>query len=180
MEEEPTIEELVRGTTDSDRAPDEADEPTPLEEVRDQLNIGEGVDPLAALLGTDDGSPPTQEVFIKRLNARFIVEAITDDKVYDRMVDRCTHYVKGRRGQGRTKELDTRRLGKLTVAEYTVSPPFTRKRGSAAFDQLAEKYGVGEPEDIVGKALYIGEIDLLADVIMTLSGFDDDIEVSGN
>jgi hypothetical protein len=180
MDEGQTIDEMISDSNAvGDSSSEQDEERSPIEEVRDELGIGEGVDPLAALLDTDDVAP-TDRVFIRRLNAWFTIEAITDDKVYDRMTDRCTHYVKGRRGTGRQKELDTRRLGKLTVAEYTISPPFTRKRGAAEFDQLAEKYGTSEPEDIVGKALYIGEIDLLVDKIMTLSGFDDEIEVAGN
>lgn len=179
---EPTIDEILQ----ADKA--EAEEPvvveldsedTPLEAVRAELKIGDNVDPLAALLDASD-EPPTEDVFIRRLGTYFTVQAITDDKVYEKLTERCTIYVKNRRGAGRTKEIDGRRLARLTVAEYTMSPVFTRRIDPARFQALADRYGTEEPEDLVDAALLMGEIDLLADKILTISGFDDELETAGN
>jgi len=152
-------------------------EDTPMEAVRAELNIGEGVDPLAALLNAPK-EPPTDDVFLARLGVNFVVKAITDDKLYDRLVEQCTKYIKNRRGAGRTQELDGRRLARLTVANFTVSPSFMRE--GKGYDALVERYGAEDPEDLVQAALLLGEVDALADKIMSLTGFDDEVEQAGN
>ncbi len=158
----------------------ETDEPLdPMDEVRGELGIGEGVDPLSALLDAPL-EPPTDTVPLKRLGASFTVQAITDDKAYDRIVERCTKFVKNRRGGGRTREVDGRRLGRLTVAEYCINPSFTPKHNLKQYEALVEKYGSKEPEDLVERALLMGEVDLLADKILDLSGFDDEVDTAGN
>lgn len=148
-----------------------------LDEVRGDLGIGAGVDPLSALLDAPLEAP-TATVFLKRLGATFTVMAITDDRAYDRIVERCTKFVKNRRGGGRTREVDGRRLGRLTVAEYCVEPGFTPKY--AGYEALSAKFGTKEPEDLVDRALLMGEVDLLADKILDISGFDDEVETAGN
>lgn len=158
----------------------ETDEPLDeMDEVRGDLGIGENVDPLSALLDAPL-EPPTDTVLLKRLGAAFEVQAITDDQAYDRIVDRCTKFVKNRRGGGRTREVDGRRLARLTVAEYCVNPSFVPRHNLQQYEALAEKYGTKEPEDLVQRALLMGEVDLLADKILDLSGFDDEVETAGN
>lgn len=177
-----TIREVLNSEKDSEAEVIEIDEdrdPTPEESVRDALHIGEGVDPVAAFLDVDTTAPITDEVAIKRLGISVTVRAITDDREYERIVDRCTTWVKARRG-GRTKELDGTRLSKLIVANFTVNPPFAAKNGKADFEKLAQKYGTNDPEILVERALLIGEIDAISDKIMTISGFEDDYEVVGN
>lgn len=156
------------------------DEPVlPMDEVREELGIGEAVDPISALLDAPEEAP-TSRVFIKRLNAWFDIEAITDDRAYDRIVDRCTKIVKNRRGGSRSRELDSRRLARLTVATYTVNPAFSPGRDVKGYEKLAARYGTNEPEDLVDRALLMGEIDLITDAIMSLSGFEDEVETAGN
>lgn len=150
-----------------------------LDEVRGDLGIGEGVDPLSALLDAPL-EPPLDDVVLKRLGAAFTVMAITDDKAYDRIVERCTKFVKNRRGGGRQREVDGRRLARLTVAEYCINPSFTPKHDLKQYEALSAKYGTKEPEDLVARALLMGEVDLLADKILDLSGFDDEVETAGN
>lgn len=177
-----TIHEVLAESEGDDALPPDIStdvEPTPMDEVRDELGIGDGVDPVAALLDAPEEAPKDR-VFIKRLKAWFVVEAIQDDKAYDRIVDRCTSYVKNRRGSGRTREVDGRRLTRLTVAHYTISPAFHPDRGRAEFDKLATKYGTKEPEVLVDRALLMGEVDALSDMIMTISGFEDELETAGN
>jgi len=178
-----TVDEILAAARADDevRTPDIEIDATvsELDEVREELGIGENVDPLQALLNAPD-EPETQDVFIRRLKTTFTVQAILDDKEYDNIVERCSYYVKNRRGAGRTREVDGRRLGRLTVATYTINPSFHPKHGQEQFDQLAERYHTREPEDIVNKALLMGEVDLLADAIMTISGFDDEVATAGN
>lgn len=152
---------------------------TEIELVRDELGISEKIDPLGALLDQPDEAPTT-EVYLKRLGTSFTVQAITDDRAYDKLIERCTIYRKNRRGGGRTRDLDGRRLSRLTVAEYTIEPAFHRRNGQESFEALSARFGSSEPEDLVDRALLMGEVDLLADAILELSGFDDEVETAGN
>ncbi len=176
-----TIDEALQAEQDAEKTPDVLIDarPSEMDEVREELGIGENVDPLQALLQAPTVAP-TQDVFIRRLGATFTVQAILDDKEYDAIVERCSFYVKNRRGGGRSREVDGRRLGRLTVATYVTNPAFHPKHDREQFDQLAERFGTREPEDIVNKSLLMGEVDLLADAIMTLSGFDDEVTTAGN
>ncbi len=173
-----TVDEAVKAEGGSPDIEIDA-EVSPMDEVRDEMGIAENVDPLSALLDAPTEAP-TDQVLLKRLKAEFTVVAITDDRAYDRIVERCTRYVKNRRGGARTREVDGRRLSRLTVAEYCINPSFIPKHNQAQYEALVEKYGATEPEDLVDRALYMGEVDLLADAILTLSGFDDEVETAGN
>lgn len=175
MEEGQTIEEALRGEEESEVQVIGKD---PMDAVREALNIGEGVDPITALLEAPKEAPE-DKVYIPRLKAWFTVEAILDDKLYDQLVERCTKLVKQRRG-GTRREVDGRRLARLTVAEFTVNPPFKSARGQEGHDALAAKYGTREPEDLVARALLIGEIDKIAEKILDLSGFEDEVDTAGN
>lgn len=154
------------------------EEPSPAEEVQAMLNIGEGVDPLEAVLGSD-GLQIIDKVFIRRLKSWFEIVAIADSEEYEELVKRCTHEKRTRRG-GARKELDSLRLARLTVVNYTLQPAFHPRRSTEGFAQLADKYKTTEPETIVQRALLIGEIDMLSEAILTLSGFDDEVETAGN
>jgi len=149
----------------------------PLDDVLEAVGAGDGVDPIEALISAPR-VVDTDTVKIKRLNATFTVQAIDDDRKYDKLVERCTSIVRNRRGGGRSREVDGRRLAKLTVVEYTLIPGF--KPGRDGYEKLVERYGVSDPEALVSEALYIGEIDALADKILDISGFDDDLDNAGN
>ena len=173
-----TVDEALAALEGEDKIVEGDD--TPMEAVRAELEIGDSVDPLTALLDAPLEAP-TAEVYIKRLGAHFTVQAITDDREYERLVEQCTSYVRARRGQGRTREVDGRRLGRLTVANYCTSPAFHRRHGQAEFEQLAGKFDTEEPDVLVDRALLMGEVDLLADKILDLSGFEDDgVETAKN
>lgn len=152
-------------------------DPDPLDETLAAMGVGDGVDPVDALLNAPR-VVDTDRVWIKRLNTWFTVQAIDDDRKYDKLVERCTRIVRNRRGGGRSREVDGRRLAKLTVVEYTVHPGF--KPNKDGFEALSERYKTNEPENLVSEALYIGEIDALADKILDISGFADDLEIAGN
>jgi len=174
-----TMDEAIKADSEITEVIDADAEITEMDEVRAELGIGETVDPVAALLDAPSEAP-TETVTIKRLNTKFVIQAITDDKAYDRIVEQCTSYVRNRRGGGRTREVDGRRLARLTVAEYTLSPPFKAKNGVDAYEALAAKFGAKEPDTLVDRALLMGEVDLLAEHILALSGFDDEVEMAGN
>ena len=149
------------------------------EELQDELNIGDGVDPLEAFLDVDRSVRPTATVRIPRLNTEVTVMAITDSRKHERMVKRCQREYKVR-GQ-RREELDVDKLAKLVVAEYTIWPPFRTGHGleeDKAFKKMAAKYGTSIPDVLVEKALYPGEIQKLADAIMELAGFDSEREIA--
>lgn len=176
-----TMDEALQAEQDKAASPDIMIDakPSEMDEVRDDLGIGESVDPLTALLEVAEEAP-IQDVLLRRLKTSFTVQAILDDKEYDQIVERCTFYVRNRRGAGRTREVDGRRLARLTVAYYCINPAFHPRHNQQQFEALAEKFGTKEPEDLVNQALLMGEVDLLADQILTLSGFDDEVTTAGN
>lgn len=161
--------------------PDEIEideEASDAEKARALVGASELEDPVKALLATDPTTAPQDVWFCKRLGVEFLVEGFNDDTEYDRVVKRATDMVK-RKGGGRVKEVDGRRLARLVVVEGCVNPSF--KQGSDSFRQLSEKFGVIDSESLVGRALLPGEIEAVAEKILQLSGFDDDLEeVAGN
>ncbi len=173
-----TIDEVIaEAAADGVEFVDE--EPTPAEELRGVLNIGEGVDPLEAVLGADGLSEITDKVYIRRLDSWFEIVAIANSEEYEELVKRCTEETRTRRG-GQRKELDSLRLARLTVVNYTLQPAFHPRISAEGFAKLAEKHNTPEPETIVQRTLLIGEIDMISEAILTLSGFDDEVETAGN
>ena len=139
------------------------------------------IDPLQSFLDADPTNAPTEDVWIERLGCYVTVEAIVDSRDYHRLVRRCT-IRRGVRGRER-EQFDGARMYRLLVSEYTVNPPLNPRRGGddgKAFEAMAEKYGTSEPEELVRRSLYIGEIDSLAETILVLSGFSTDMDDAGN
>jgi hypothetical protein len=156
------------------------EEASPLEKVRADLGTSEADDPLKALLGVDTTAPIEDTWFSKRLKVTFTVRGFRDDSEYDAVVEQATRYVR-RRGGNRQREVDGRKLSRLLVIEGVVNPPFSPKHGSEGYQALLAKYGAIDSEQLIGKALLPGEVDQLAEKVMELSGFDDDLEtVAGN
>ena len=154
----------------------------PVEKAREDLRISDDVDPLTALLRAEDKEDITDVFRIPRLGVSFVVRPIADDREYDKLVERCTILQK-RRGGSRYRELDGRRLARLIVAAYTVTPPFNAQVDEAGFQKMVARFGTEEPESLVAKALLPGEIDALSDHILTLSGFSDEVagvDTAGN
>lgn len=173
------VMELAEADREAGTEPEFVDaEPTPAEELQGMLSIGEGVDPLEAVLGSS-GLAVTDSVYIRRLNAWFEIVAIADSEEYEELVKRCTDEKRIRRG-GTRKELDTLRLARLTVVNYCIQPAFHPRRSEEGFAKLVAKYTTNEPEIIVQRALLIGEIDMISEAILTLSGFEDELETAGN
>lgn len=169
----PTIRELAAG---ADGPPPEVvddDSPlTPLEEVAEEIGAGPGVDPLEALLGIAPNTDITDEVTIERLGTVFTIKAIPDDEEYEKLQERCTDTIRRRRGIPQEK-LNWPKFRRTLVAEYTLDPPFHPKYDDAGYRKLAEHHGATDPTDLVRRALLPGEVDLVADRILQLSGFGD-------
>lgn len=160
---------------DVDRLLAEDDEElTPVEEARETLGIDDNLDPLEALLKAE-AVEVTGTWNHKRTGARFTIRAIEDDRKFARLQERCTTTRKGRGGR-RFEELDADRFNRVLCIEYTVKPNFNE--GSPDFNKLCDHFGVdpdGGSESLIRKVLLKGEIASLADAIMTISGFDDEL-----
>jgi hypothetical protein len=122
-------------------------------------------DALHALLSYD--KEPEKDVYIKRLGVNFRVKAIDTAEFYQ-IREQATYTV----GKGADKKTEVREdeVAALIVAKGVVDPNFGDKK-------VLEKFKATDASDAVKKALYIGEITLLQDEILRLSGFDDGEEV---
>lgn len=148
-----------------------------LEEAQAIVGASSIDDPLKALLEYDTSKPIQDSWHSKRFGIDFVFEAFTDDEIYDQIVERATRYVRRRNGP-RQREIDNRKLSKLIVLEAVVSPPLSPHRDPKAFQQLASKYGSEDPETLVSRILLPGEIDFIAEKVLVLSGYEDDLETA--
>jgi hypothetical protein len=122
-------------------------------------------DALHALLSYD--KEPEKDVFIKRLGVNFRVKAIDTDDFY-KIREQATYTIgKGAKAKSEVREDE---VAALIVAKGVVDPNFGDKK-------VLEKFNATDAADAVKKALYIGEITLLQDEILRLSGFDDGEEI---
>lgn len=129
------------------------------------------VDPLEMLLDTKARENLRDKVTISRKGKglmEFEIRAI-DGKLYDDIQDKSTITKRNRAGN-EFKSQDNRMLRRLVVLEGVVSP-------SLKDDRLLQAFGIGKgrEEDVIEKALLPGEIDLLGDRILTLSGYTDEM-----
>jgi hypothetical protein len=122
-------------------------------------------DALHALLSYD--KEPEKDVYIKRLGVNFRVKAIDTNEFYQ-IREQATYTA----GKGANKKTEVREdeVAALIVAKGVVDPNFGDKK-------VLEKFKATDAADAVKKALYIGEITLLQDEILRLSGFDDSEEI---
>ena len=116
---------------------------------------------LNAFLAYD--KEPEKEVYIKRFGVNFKVKPITNDEYYD-LRERASYSVG--KGANQTTEMNDRELDALLVAKGLVEPNFSDAKVLAKFDAM-------DASDVVAKSLYVGEIKLLQEAILRLSGFDD-------
>lgn len=156
------------------------EEATELDKARAAVGASEYDDPLAVLLAVDTSQPITERFPVKRLKTEFTIQGISDDEAYEKLVERATSFVR-RRGGARQREVDGRKLSRLLVIAGVVSPPFSPENGRDGFEALKKKYGALDSEDLVAKALLPGEVDRIAEKVLELSGFEDELEeAAGN
>ena len=137
---------------------------------------------LDAFLAVEPFAAPRKEVYVRRLDANVTIEAVLDTRLYDRLRHQCTKRVKIR-GRWEDDEVDFRRFSRLIVANWCVWPPLRKGRGTqedAAWAKLCELHKTEEPDVLVSRVFLMGEVELVADEIMTLSGFDDEGVSPGN
>lgn len=121
-------------------------------------------DVLEKLLSVDPEDVPTKDVYLKRLGAPIKIKALSGDKIFK--LRRQYTYYKNKRGQ-QVQHFDEEGFSIGLIVAATVEPKWDDQR-------LLDKFKVGEPEDVVKRALYAGEIARLGDAVLELSGFDED------
>lgn len=104
-----------------------------------------------------------QDVYIKRFDDHIRIKALLEEEVNE-LREQATHYV----GKGKTKkqEFDADVFNGLLIAKACVNIDF----GNA---KMLAKYKAVDAGDCVRKALFAGEIILLQEAVLRLSGFDD-------
>ncbi|ASS74074.1 hypothetical protein CIG75_03125 [Tumebacillus algifaecis] len=122
------------------------------------------VDPLEALLAVDAERAPEDDVYLKRLNAKFRVRGPKQSE-YKATLERCVKETG--KGKNLRRSLDTDMFQKLIVYTFTVTPNLSDPK-------LMEKYGALVAEEVIEKALLPGEVDKLAERILELGGYGDD------
>lgn len=127
--------------------------------VRDEESI------LQRLLDADD--VPTRTVTLKRLGIEVKLRALTGKQVFA-LRERCTIRKRDRRGQ-MTETMDEEQFNALAIVEATVNPNW-------GHPQLLAKYKASGPEEVVKRILLAGELSALAEHVLDLSGFNEDVE----
>lgn len=141
-----------------------------LDRLRQDMGITTSVDPLMALLNSPVG-PQEGTWKCQRLKVDFRIRSLSNES-YAKAQDQATRFVRNRRTGRMEKDIDGAALSFLVVVSGTTNPDFNDQR-------LLSKYKALGPQDAVKKALLPGEIDALAEKILALSGFDEDVEDQG-
>lgn len=122
-------------------------------------------DVLEKLLNVD--TVPTKTVLLKRIGVPVTLKGLTNKRVSN-IKKECTEIVK-RRGK-QSKEINEEDFEASLIAASTVKPDWGNP-------QLMEKYNASRPIEVIKKILLAGEMSLLSDMVLELSGFDDELEV---
>lgn len=163
--EDPLTDEVIE--VDTDVAEKDAGE---MDAVREQLGITPLVDPLHALLNAPVG-PVLGKWACPRLNTEFTVRAL-DSHEFTQIQERATRFTRNKRTGRMDRDLDATLMSLLVCLDGTVNPNFRDP-------QLAQRYPNVKSHEIVSIALLPGEVDSLASKILTLSGFDEELEETG-
>jgi len=114
--------------------------------------------PLEALL---NANPDVREnVFIKRLGADFVIKALDQDELTAAQEEASYG--------GEMKETE---LNNIIIAKSCVEPDFSNS-------DLIQHYGALDAGDCVKKALKVGEIAVLSQKILEVSGFDTTLDAA--
>lgn len=164
--DDPLTDEVIEVDTDVAERKDEND----MQEVRDQLGITELVDPLNALLNAPIG-PVLGKWACPRLNTEFTVRAL-DSHEFTSIQERATRFTRNKRTGRMDRDIDATVMSLLTIATGSVNPNF-------ADAALLKRYPNKQAHEIVSASLLPGEVDSLANKIMILSGFSEELEEAG-
>lgn len=171
----PAAEPLSSDVLDIDTEIAESKEAKALTEVREQLGITEAVDPLKAILEAPVG-PVEGEWHAKRLGTTFKIRAL-NSREYNQIQDRATRWTRNRRTGRNERDLDPTAMSLLVCAAGTTNPNFNTNAPA-----LKKKYGLDPArrvDELVSIILLPGEIDSLAEKILNLSGYEEDLEDLG-
>lgn len=168
----PAAEPISDEVLEADFEVAESKETRQLTQVREELGITEAVDPLKAILDAPIG-PVTGEWECKRLNTKFAIRAL-NSREYNQIQDRATRWTRNKRTGRNERDLDPMAMSLLVCASGTTNPNFNNP-------QIKKKYGLNDrqPHEIVSVILLPGEIDKLAEQILNLSGYEEDLEDLG-
>lgn len=122
-------------------------------------------DILDKLLSAD--TVPTKTVLLKRVGIPVTLKGLTNKRVSN-IKKECTDIIK-RRGK-QTKEINEEDFEASLIAAATIKPDWNNP-------QLLEKYNASRSIEVIKKILLAGEMSLLSDMVLELSGFDDELEV---
>ena len=141
-----------------------------LDAVRDVLGITELIDPLQALLEAPVG-PVLGKWACSRLNTEFTIRAL-DSNEFNQIQERATRFTRNKRTGRMDRDIDATTMSLLTISMACVNPDFRA-------NELGKRYPNKQAHEIVAAALLPGEVDALANKVMVLSGFNEDLEDAG-
>lgn len=144
------------------------------EEVLEKNGKGGNVelDAMEVLLDVSSRQSITEEIVLKRRgkgNFKVKIRAIGGDEYKD-IQDQCTTRIRDRKAGGMRSEFDGRKSQKLVVLACVIEPNLTDHSLLAAY-----KVNATVPEDIIDLAFLPGEVDFLAESILELSGYTDEV-----
>lgn len=164
--EDPVTDEVLE--YDSEAA--ESKEASDMTEVREQLGVTELIDPLRALLDAPIG-PVTSSFALPRLKTQFDIKALSS-REYNAIQERSTRFTRNKRTGRMDRDLDATTMSLLVCVTGTVHPDFRSA-------ELSKRYPNMQPHEILSASLLPGEVDNLASQILTLSGFNEELEEAG-
>lgn len=167
---QPTADPLDDDVLEVDTDIADGKEAREMQAVRDELGVTELVDPLQALLEAPIG-PVLGSWPCPRLNTEFTVRAL-DSTEFNQIQERSTRFTRNKRTGRMDRDIDATTMSLVTIASASVNPDFRSP-------ELAKRYPNRQPHEIVSASLLPGEVDSLANKIMVLSGFNDDLEDAG-
>jgi hypothetical protein len=138
--------------------------------LREEMGITETVDPLMALLNAPIG-PQKSTWKSKRLGVEFEIRSLNNDD-YAKAQEQATRFVRNRRSGRMEKDVDGATLSFLVCVAGCVNPNFESQ-------EVKKRFNAMNAQDALKKGLLPGEIDQLAEKILQLSGFDEDVEEQG-
>lgn len=109
---------------------------------------------------------PERTVMLSRLQIPVKLQGLTGKQVYS-IRERCTER-KEKRGKV-IERLDEEQFNVSLIATSTLSPNWGDSK-------LIGKYKASGPEEVIKRILLAGELNSLGDIVLDLSGFNNDLE----
>ncbi|GAA0115739.1 phage tail assembly chaperone [Clostridium senegalense] len=110
---------------------------------------------------------PTGTYIIERVGIPVTLKGLSEKEI-NRIRKECTYTVKERGGK-RRKELDSEEFNAALIESATVKPNWNNEK-------LLEGLKASDGRQVIKKKFLAGETSNLADKVLELSGFDDELE----